>query len=104
MAKEKLTVVAYIKAKPGKEEAVREELMGLVGPTRNEPPCINYDLHRSKDDPALFMFYENWESKADLDKHLETPHLNAFKAKAGDLLAEPLKVELFEMISEVDRK
>jgi quinol monooxygenase YgiN len=48
------------------------------------------------------MFYENWESKADLDNHLETPHLNAFKAKADDILAEPIKIELFEMISEVD--
>lgn len=100
MANGKLTVVAYIKAKPGKETAVQDELLALIQPTRNEPPCINYDLHRSKTDPALFMFYENWQSKEDLDAHLNTPHLNAFKAKADDLLAEPLKVELFEMISE----
>ncbi len=100
MATEKLTVVAYIKAKPGQAEAVRDELMALIQPTRNEPACINYDLHRSNADPDLFMFHENWQSKEDLDAHLETPHLNAFKAKAGELLAEPLKVELFTMISE----
>jgi quinol monooxygenase YgiN len=100
MPDEKLTVVAYIKAKPGQAEAVQEALMALIEPTRNEPACINYDLHRSNTDPDLFMFYENWRSKEDLDAHLETPHLTAFKAKAGELLAEPLKVELFTMNSE----
>jgi len=47
-----------------------------------------------------FMFYENWKSMEDLEKHRETPHLKAYKQKAGSLLAKPIEVTLFEMMSE----
>jgi quinol monooxygenase YgiN len=100
MAAQKVTVVAKIKAKPGLEETVKNELMSLVPPTRQEPGCINYDLHQSPEDQSLFVLYENWVSKEDLDKHLEMPYLNAIKAKADELLAEPLDITLWDMISE----
>lgn len=94
----KLTVVARVKAKAGKEEAVKKELMALIGPTRSEPGCINYDLHQAADDPGTFMFYENWKSKEDLDKHLERPHFKTWIAKAEDLLDGPSDVSLWQAI------
>ncbi len=95
-----VTVLALFKAKPGLEEEVRRELMALQGPTRSEEGCINYDLHRSKDDPSRFMFYENWKSQEDLDQHLQMPYLTAFREKAGELLAEPASITLHEMIGD----
>jgi quinol monooxygenase YgiN len=37
---------------------------------------------------------------AALELHRTTAHIKEFRAKAGDLLAEPLQVELFEMVSQ----
>lgn len=99
MAGGKVTVLARFKAKPGMEEQVKREILSLVAPTRAEAGCINYDLHRSPSDPALFILYENWVSMKDLEEHLAMPYLEAFKAKAGDLLAEPLDISFWEMIS-----
>ena len=45
MPDKKLTVVAYVKSKPGKMEEVKKELMHLVVETHKEPGCINYDCH-----------------------------------------------------------
>jgi len=98
MANKKVTVVARMKARPGMEEAVRHELLALVPPTTREKGCINYDLHQASDDNALFMFYENWCSREDLDEHLSTPHMQAFLGKVDDLLAEPVNISLWEMI------
>jgi quinol monooxygenase YgiN len=78
MADKKVTVVARIKTKKGMDESVKQELMALVAPTRSEKGCINYDLHRSIDDRSVFMVYENWVSKEDLDKHLAMPYMRAF--------------------------
>ncbi len=103
MADKKLTVVARIKAKPGKEETVHKALMALVGPTRTEYGCVNYDLHRSQDDESLFLFYENWTSKKDLDEHLAMPYLKGFLDRAGEILAEPVHISLWEMISQPDK-
>jgi quinol monooxygenase YgiN len=101
MADKQVTVLARIKAKPGLEQQVAEAVMALVGPTRKEPGCINYDLHRSSDDKTLFMLYENWTSKKDLDEHLEMPYLKAFLGKADDILAQPVEITLWEMITQV---
>jgi quinol monooxygenase YgiN len=97
MAGGKLTVMALLRAKPGNEEAVKQGLLALLEPTRNEPGCINYDLHQSVGAPGLFMFYENWKSKTDLDGHLKTPHMQDFMRKGREILAGPPEVTLWEM-------
>ena len=57
----KLTIVANIKANSAKVELVKAELLKLVPITRSEAGCINYDLHQDNENPAHFVFYENWE-------------------------------------------
>jgi quinol monooxygenase YgiN len=93
-----LTVVAQFKAKPGKETQIRQELLSLLAPSRKDAGCLSYDLHQAPDNPALFLFIENWASKAHLDRHLQTPHLKAALAKTGPLLAEPPQITLWEKI------
>lgn len=83
-----LTVVAYMKAAPGKEEELRRELEALIQPTSEEDGCVNYDLHQGVEDPGLFIFYENWESPEHLDAHLQSPHLRRITAMMDDLLDE----------------
>ena len=98
MSMKKVTVLATIKAKKGLEETVKNEILALIGPTRAEPGCLNYDLHQSSDDKALFMLYENWVSKEDLDLHLAMPYLQAFLGKAPELVAEPVQITLWDML------
>ena len=100
MKNKKVTVLALAKAKEGMEEIVRQELLALVNPTRSEAGCVNYDLHQATADKSVFMFYENWRSMEDLEKHGKTAHLKALREKASDLLDKPMEVTLFEMISE----
>ena len=80
-----LTVVATLKAKTGQEAELLSMLEGLLEPTREEEGCINYDLHRSADEPGTFLFHENWKSRELWDAHMASPHLIAFREKQGDL-------------------
>jgi len=93
-----LTVIALIKSRPGKEAAVREALLALIPITRQEPGCINYDLHVSTENPGHFLFHENWTSKQYLDDHLARPHLTALAARADELFAEPPQITQWERI------
>jgi quinol monooxygenase YgiN len=95
MSEQELTVLAHIRAKAGKEDEVFREIFALLAPTRAEKGCINYDLHRAQNDPALFCLYENWRSRRDLDEHLATPYLQTFLGKAPDLLAEPVDLSFW---------
>jgi len=98
MSEQTVTVIARVKAKEGKVEAVESVLMDLIGPTREEPGCISYVLHQSKDDKSSFVFVENWASQLALEEHLQKPYLQAFVARADELLAEPLDVSLWHQI------
>ena len=90
MSQEIVSVIAQIRAKPGSEERLQQELIALVAPSRAEKGCLNFDFHRAAEERGLFFFYENWSSKGDLDRHLEEPHIKAFLSKTDDLLAEPI--------------
>jgi len=90
-----LTVVATMRAKPGKEEELQEVLEALIAPTRAEADCVTYALHRGAQDPAVFIFVEHWTDQSALDAHLGTPHLQAALPRIpelldGDLVITPL--------------
>jgi quinol monooxygenase YgiN len=93
-----LTVVAQVKAQPGREGQVRQELLSLVAPSRTDAGCLNYDLHQAVDNPTLFLFHENWTSKAHLDQHLQKPDLQAVLTRVGQLVSEPPQITLWEKI------
>ena len=73
-----LTIVANIHAKAGKEELVKAELLKLIDTTRAEDGCVNYDLHQDNENPAHFLFYENWTSRELWQQHMGAPHLAAY--------------------------
>ena len=72
---EVLRAVARVRAVAGSEKTVRDALVAMVAPTREEEGCLDYRLHVVDDDPGLFYFVALWRSEADLDAHLEEPHI-----------------------------
>ena len=82
------TVIARIQAKDGCEDAVATELHKLVEPSRRDKGCINYDMHVSLESPGLFVFYENWESKAHWEHHMKTEHLQEWRENSVGLVAD----------------
>lgn len=76
----KLTIVANIKAKADKVDLVRAELEKLIPITRKEEGCIQYDLHQDHENPAHFLFYENWESRELWQAHMDNQHIKDYMA------------------------
>ena len=93
-----VNVVATIVAKKGHEQDVETQLLGLVAPSRQDPGCLSYNLHQSLDDPAVFVFYETWESAALLEEHGKSKHLLAWRDKAPHLTAS-FDVKLLKKIA-----
>ena len=76
----KLTVIANIKAHTDKIDLVKTELRKLIDVTRVEKGCINYDLHQDNENPAHFLFYENWETRDLWQTHMNNQHLADYMA------------------------
>jgi quinol monooxygenase YgiN len=94
-----LTVVAEIVSKPGCEQRLREALLSLIEPTRAEEGCLQYDLHESAEKPGHFLFFENWVSRAALDRHLATPHLERLSALLPELAEGEARIDTFQKIA-----
>lgn len=84
----KLTIVAHIRSAPDQIERVKAELEGLVPTTRSESGCLQYDLHQDNEDPAHFMFYENWESRESWQAHIAAPHITAYRKATEGAIVE----------------
>jgi quinol monooxygenase YgiN len=93
-----LTVVATFQARPGKEAELRAALTGLLAPTRQEPGCLNYDLHQSAQEPAKFLFHENWTDQAALDAHLKSPHIQKLLPRVDELCTAFPQITIWEKI------
>lgn len=93
-----LTVIAKMTAKQSKIVETKALLQSLVAPTLKEEGCIQYDLHQEKPEEQVFFFYENWESREALEKHLANDHLADFKKKAQSLLEKPMEVFLMHKL------
>ena len=86
-----LTIVAKIEAKASDIDLVKTELLKLIEITRSEQGCINYDLHQDNDNPAQFIFYENWKTRELWQAHMANGHLKAY------MTATEGKVETFTL-------
>ncbi|PUA79288.1 putative quinol monooxygenase [Nocardioides currus] len=82
-----LHVVATIPVKPEHVEAIASALGELVTATRQEAGCLAYHLFESAAAPGVFVTVERWTDQAALDAHMQSPHVAAAFAAAGDALA-----------------
>ena len=82
-------VFARAKAKAGKEEQLREQLLELVKASRTEDGADFYELFETKDG-GEFLFSEQYASAEDFELHKSSDH---FKA-AADALEMLLEGEL----------
>jgi quinol monooxygenase YgiN len=93
-----VTIVAKVTAESDAIEAVKAELLKMIAPTRQEEGCIEYRLHQDNDNPAVFIFYENWKNLACLEQHMNSKHFQAYVAAVGDLLANKSVYKMTEIV------
>ncbi len=96
-----LTLVAFLRAKPGRGDELGNRLLTLAEPARAEAGNINYDLHRSNEDPDVWMLYENWKAPSDLDAHFTLPYMKDFAATLNEVLEGDMDLRRFSMKTRV---
>jgi quinol monooxygenase YgiN len=98
MKNEILTVVAKVEAQEEYIELIKNECLALLAPSRREKGCLHYNLYQAKENPAIFMFYETWQSREDLDNHLDSPHCTRFDNTTSGKLAKPEEIILLSRL------
>jgi quinol monooxygenase YgiN len=93
----KVALLARLVAKSGKEEAVAAFLSGALPLAQAEPGTIVwFALRLSKNE---FGIFDAFADDAGRKAHLNGPIAAALMAKAGELLAEPPKIEQVDLLA-----
>jgi quinol monooxygenase YgiN len=91
-----VVVVVIAQAKPGQGDAGLAAFSEVTVPTHAEDGCIAYAVHRSTSDPDQIVLVERWASRAALDEHLATSHLQQFRASSADVWDGPMTIVVTE--------
>lgn len=97
-----ITMIATATAKPGQGDELEKVIQASVAPTHAEPGNLHYSLHRSVQDPHVFVLVERWESMQALQAHAETDHVKTILAESADLMTGPPHAQVLTQISEGD--
>lgn len=81
-----LKVISKVRAREGCMAALLEEAEKLVAATRREDFNHGYELWEAANEDRTIIFDEVWESVDAWRKHVETPHLKAFKETTADMI------------------
>lgn len=88
-----MKIVAILTARPGKAEALRALLDGMLTPSRAEAGNLRYDLWVDQADPNRFVLDELYRDNAAIAAHRASPHFQDYLSKINDL-AERVAVVL----------
>jgi quinol monooxygenase YgiN len=95
---ESIAVVASFLPKPSQEKQVEQVLRGMISPTRAEPGNQRYELYAGNGAPAMFILLEMYKDQPAVEAHRVTEHYKAYRARIGDLLSEPIKVQVLRAV------
>ncbi|HEX4450827.1 MAG TPA: antibiotic biosynthesis monooxygenase [Kofleriaceae bacterium] len=93
----KVALLVRLVAKPGKEAEVAQFLASALPLAQNEPATIAWFALRLS--PREFGIFDAFPDDAGRSAHLNGPIAAALMAKAGELLAEPPKIEQVELLA-----
>ena len=92
------SVVAQVRAKPGKEDALRAATLPLIALVRSDPKNLVYFLQEDREAPGHFIFYEIFANKADFEAHNAMPYVKDWFEKLPELAEGGVTVMRMEVL------
>ncbi len=94
-----VTVVAFVRARAGKEAELVRATEALVPKVRQEAGNLLCQAHRGLDGPGILVFYEIFESAAAFEAHKAAPHTMQWSTDIQPLAAGPVELTLLEALA-----
>ncbi len=92
------SILAEVRARPGKEAELRAATLPLVSLVRSDPNNLVYFLQEDREAPGHFIFYEVFANRADFDAHNATPYVKQWFARLPELADGGVKVMRMEVL------
>tara|TARA_B100000287_G_scaffold165843_1_gene156399 strand:- start:4788 stop:5096 length:309 start_codon:yes stop_codon:yes gene_type:complete len=100
----KIIVLASFYPKENKNNEVKEIILSMIKPTREEKGNEVYNFYEEKNDDkkrSSFHLFEIYKDSAALDLHRNTSYYKNYRLKIAELLEKPIEVKIFNSIDSV---
>lgn len=94
-----VVLAARFKIKPEKRELFLELATATLEPTRAEEGAISYSFYEESSAPNSFIYFEEWESRDALAKHLKTPYTQRLLDNFADMLDGEANIRVYDIKS-----
>ncbi|MFI3227969.1 MAG: putative quinol monooxygenase [Clostridia bacterium] len=89
-------VVSKNFVKPENHEIFLKLAKEMVDLTRLEDGCIQYVLTKTDSNPDILVYCETWESRAQLDAHLQSEHIKRIGPTLAPYRYQPSELLILE--------
>jgi quinol monooxygenase YgiN len=70
----------------------------LAQESRQDAGCISYEMYQDTADETLMTMIETWESEADLQAHLHSPHFKRLVPLIGALAVKETEMNVYHKV------
>ncbi|MFZ7121577.1 MAG: putative quinol monooxygenase [Eubacteriaceae bacterium] len=93
-----LKVVAKNFAQKESIDKIIELCKELVETTRREIGCIKYEMYQDENDPTILTIIEEWESKHDLENHMESEHFTRIVPMIEKFMIKKSEINIYNKL------
>jgi len=93
-----VVLTAVLTAVEGKAGIIEDEFKKLVPKVLQDPGTLMYIVHRSVDDPNIFMVYEQYENQAAYEAHSKTEHFRAWGQAVRGMFAGRPEIKFYNKV------
>jgi quinol monooxygenase YgiN len=94
----KLALLAWLEARPGKEQEVADFLKSALPLAQGEPATVSWFAWQTGE--SVFGIFDTFETEEGRDAHLSGPIAAALMANADRLLAKPPVIEKLDILAD----
>jgi len=91
------SIIAEVRAKPGRIEDLRAATLPLISLVRSDPKNLVYFFQEDRENPGHFVFFEVFATKEDFEAHNNMPYVKEWFAKLPDLAEGGVKTTRMEI-------
>lgn len=96
----KKVITAFLTLQPNKVADFLAIVPAVIEGSNAEKGCISYQLFQDPFEATRFVIVEEWKDQPAIDFHFTTPHFIVFGEQLKDLVAEPLKIVIYDVAAE----
>lgn len=89
-----LIVTGEIEIDPADVGRLRDAAITMMDETAKEEGCRFYRFYQDIQHPGKIRVYEEWESEAHLQAHMETPHMKAWRAAMSGITVTGRRIQV----------